>query len=399
MYRTLESSTYTDPKVKKLPSDGKFLFVYLITNEMTHITGLYHAPYVLVSSQTGIPLKRLKDLLDRLQELKLVLHDDESEVVWVVNMMKYQLHSSKILRPGLAHLRSLHAPELILGFLTAYGPELSTVDSYPKMLSKYQDMYIRKYGYAYADPEIYISGFSQKPGYVPVSVSVSVSGPVPVPVPGSVKEEKTVVVDQNFVQNPQLVLDLWDELVVPLKMPKAPKLTKGLAQKILTACEVFPDRQAWASLFMEYARSKWLRGLTGDRKKREFFWLMSREYDGTVENYTKVASGKYRDQDEPTISGKTSANIEAVNRMLAKYGQSLDGDANEPSNGHGSLLQGLHEAGDEQGDRDQRGAPGDLLLRPVGLPPGARPGGDGVGEAEPDPVPDDRGAENLPGGQ
>jgi hypothetical protein len=146
-YRTVESSIYADPKVKKLPSDGKFLFVYLLTNEMTDVTGLYHAPYVLISSQMGITEKRIKELLDLLQEQGLVLHDDETEVVWVISMLNYQLHSSKVLKSALARIRSLHSPDLILWFLLHYETEIKDIDSYEDMVAHYADMHIQKYGY------------------------------------------------------------------------------------------------------------------------------------------------------------------------------------------------------------------------------------------------------------
>jgi hypothetical protein len=393
MYRTIESSTYADPKVKKLPSDGKFLFVYLVTNEMTDFSGIYHAPYVLIASQTGISEKHVKEMLDQLQELGLVLHDDESEVVWVVNMMKYQLHSSKMLKGALARLRSLHSLDLILGFLLHYRDELSSEYDYEDMVSKYQDIYIQKNGYAYPESGICISGFSQKPGYVPVPV------PVPVPTPvDEVEKERPISYDR--------VIELWNEVAGKYGLPQVRKLTDELKGAIKKASRVLPHQNDWDDLFAEIPLSSTLQGRIGDGKwAPSLGWLLKQNKGESEPNYAKAMNGAWRDKNTGGMSELARRNIEAAEQALNRMGIPtkaqtfiLKGitDGSPVEDGHsgipGEVGDGLWTDAEYGEDRDLPGGPG-------GVYAGAGADGDYLGQEESREISDDRGFEDSDRGE
>lgn len=120
MYRTIDTSTWTDPKVRKLQPLGKLLFVYLITNSHAHVSGIYYLPRAVVALETGIEAAFVDTLCDTLSGLGLVRNDQELDVFWVVNMLAYQAKGEKADRAAALQLETLHNTLLIPDFLKRY---------------------------------------------------------------------------------------------------------------------------------------------------------------------------------------------------------------------------------------------------------------------------------------
>ena len=125
MYRTLETALWTDPKVRQVPPMAKLLFVYLITNNHAHVSGIYYLPDLLITHETGI--KGIDTLSDTLSIHKLVLRDKNTEVYWVINMLRYQGAGEKVYRGVLQHLRGLHDSPLIPQYLHHYKEFLDPI--------------------------------------------------------------------------------------------------------------------------------------------------------------------------------------------------------------------------------------------------------------------------------
>ncbi len=120
MYRTVDTATWTDPKIKLLDPDGKLLFLYLFTNQHSHVSGIYYLTIPTILHETGIKKGVLKRRLDTLSELGLARFDPENEVIWVEKMFFYQGRGEKNLRAASKQLESLHNSYLIKGFLDEY---------------------------------------------------------------------------------------------------------------------------------------------------------------------------------------------------------------------------------------------------------------------------------------
>jgi len=120
MYRTTESSFYTDPFVKNLKAPAKFLFQYLWTNAHTHVSGLYFITKKTMSKETGINTDKIDTLLDTLYDR--VLYDDNEEVVWVKNMLKYQGKGARNQKSAADQLRKFPECVYIIPYIEQYPP-------------------------------------------------------------------------------------------------------------------------------------------------------------------------------------------------------------------------------------------------------------------------------------
>ena len=94
IYRAIFSYMWSDPWFEKLKQDEKLLFIYLVTNSHSSIAGLYEITKRVMAFETGISLTRIDEILKSLDADGRVMYDDDSTIVWVKNMHKYQVNTS-----------------------------------------------------------------------------------------------------------------------------------------------------------------------------------------------------------------------------------------------------------------------------------------------------------------
>ncbi len=120
VYRSVETSLWSDPRVRSLDPHGRYLFLYLITNPHSHVGGIYYLPVSLMAIETGLSDRVLESRLDTLSGSGIAQFDRQKEVVWVVNMFRYQARGQKNEISVANHLKTLHDSDLIDEFLIRY---------------------------------------------------------------------------------------------------------------------------------------------------------------------------------------------------------------------------------------------------------------------------------------
>ena len=122
IYRTICTQLWTDKKVQRLTVHGKLLFVYLITNPHTHLSGIYYLPKELITKETGLSNALSDTLFNTLSapEMDLAYYDAENSIVFVINMFRYQGRGEKNERSAAVHNSSLHYSPLVAMFLERY---------------------------------------------------------------------------------------------------------------------------------------------------------------------------------------------------------------------------------------------------------------------------------------
>jgi hypothetical protein len=72
-------------------ADVQLLALYLLTNPHANMIGLYYLPLVFVRTELAMSMAQIIKSIDRLTEFPFALYDKDSEMVWVIEMARYQL--------------------------------------------------------------------------------------------------------------------------------------------------------------------------------------------------------------------------------------------------------------------------------------------------------------------
>jgi hypothetical protein len=119
-YRKVDGVFWTDPKVRPLTEQERYLFLYCITCPSAHSSGIYYNPLPMVSYETGISDKGLLKAFGSLREGFMVFRGSLSGVIFVRNMLKFQ-QPNKYEKESIAkHLKTIQDKELLLMFLDTY---------------------------------------------------------------------------------------------------------------------------------------------------------------------------------------------------------------------------------------------------------------------------------------
>ena len=119
MYRTICCELWTDEKVQALTAHEKLLFLYLITNPHSHMSGIYYLPTAFMQHELNMG-RGFDGVWMGLLRSGLVDADEKRSQVWVVNMLPYQAKGNKAEKGVASHISTLHNSPLISRFLAKY---------------------------------------------------------------------------------------------------------------------------------------------------------------------------------------------------------------------------------------------------------------------------------------
>lgn len=87
-YRQIHMEMWGDPHFESYSTDQKLIFIYLITNNLTRESGIYHITPKRISNDTGIELKTVANILKG-GEIKNIHYDEKQKVVFISNFRKF----------------------------------------------------------------------------------------------------------------------------------------------------------------------------------------------------------------------------------------------------------------------------------------------------------------------
>lgn len=120
--RYIDTKFWSDGYVRKLNPLERYLFVYILTNEHTNISGIYELPIDFIAFETGIDQTVLPVMLERLREKIIYVNG------WVAikNFIKYQSDHDNV-KKGIEH-NLASVPKEIMQELVKLGYTLEGSD-------------------------------------------------------------------------------------------------------------------------------------------------------------------------------------------------------------------------------------------------------------------------------
>ena len=95
-YRDIKTSFWEDSKVAEhMNIYERYFFLYLMTNPHTNLSGLYEITRKQMCDESGLSRKQIDELIERLTDLGIILYDDDTSEVLIVNWSRHNWNKSK----------------------------------------------------------------------------------------------------------------------------------------------------------------------------------------------------------------------------------------------------------------------------------------------------------------
>lgn len=81
----------TGKKLRSAGKDAQIVGLYLMTGPHSNMLGLYYLPMIYIAHETGLSVEGASEGLARCIEAQFCMYDAATEIVWVIEMAKYQI--------------------------------------------------------------------------------------------------------------------------------------------------------------------------------------------------------------------------------------------------------------------------------------------------------------------
>lgn len=123
-FRQIRPEFWADAWVQELSITAKLLYLYLISNSHSNISGLYKITERTISFETGIDGDEVTALLALFREHDKVIHDKQG-VMFVKNMLRFHLTGSPRLKMGVrSSVKDISDGPAKAAFIRTYGEDL-----------------------------------------------------------------------------------------------------------------------------------------------------------------------------------------------------------------------------------------------------------------------------------
>ena len=93
-YRQFHTKFWKDEWSIDLDPLERYLFIYLFSNDLSSISGIYRIPLRVIANETGLEIEYVKAALEKFEQQQKILYRDNT--LWVVNMQKYHNNASEL---------------------------------------------------------------------------------------------------------------------------------------------------------------------------------------------------------------------------------------------------------------------------------------------------------------
>jgi hypothetical protein len=106
---------WSDEKVATWPDSQKLLALYLLTTKHRTLEGFFVLPPQYIAADIGWPLRRVKDMLLKLEAEGFIRFDEKTNLLLIRNALRYQQPDSKnVQKAVIARVRNLPASQELL---------------------------------------------------------------------------------------------------------------------------------------------------------------------------------------------------------------------------------------------------------------------------------------------
>ena len=269
-YGQVQCNFWVHPDIQSLSDQAKLLALYLIEGPHSNALGCYRLPIGYVSADLGWSSETVSKRFAELFQAGLVIRDEATSWILLQKFLRWNPIANPNVGKNVAKCveaipRNISFANELCHALRQHGHHLP--NSFDTVLESFR---IPEPNLTYPEPK-------------------------PEPEPTTPRSGETPNDDEMLT--PEGLRQKWNERK-PDELPRVEKLSDGRLKRCKAALKQRPQPEFWDGVLAEYVRSIWLRTLGDGHVTRDFDWLISTGRDG-IENFEKVAAGRYRDRSPP----------------------------------------------------------------------------------------------------
>lgn len=303
-YRKIEVCFWGDSDMLELTPEGKYFYLYVLTNPHTNLAGIYEISKKVMAFETGFNVDTIDKLIKMFEDKGKIAYDPETSEIFVINWLKYNwTNSPKVIKCIIQDLERVKSKKLISIFWNKVPEDIKSV--------------LIEYGYS-------IDTLSIEYEYPMDTVSI----PHPY-----LTQDLTLTQTQDLTQEQtqaqehresspfsdrtpyKEIIELYHSICKSL--PRVKVLNETRKRLIRARWREHPDMSFWEEFFRRIEESDFLTGRVSPGKDGRIF-VADFEWIIRPNNFAKILEGRY--DNRQAIDRKINIEQE-IKKLTQKWGR------------------------------------------------------------------------------
>lgn len=128
MFRKVDVSFWQDSDMIELTPEGKYFYLYILTNPHTTLCGIYEISKRVMSFETGFNIDTIDKLIRQFEEKGKIIYDPGTCEIFIKNWYRYNFTSSPKVIKGIIHdLKKVKSGKLLTAFWNTIPDDVKSV--------------------------------------------------------------------------------------------------------------------------------------------------------------------------------------------------------------------------------------------------------------------------------
>jgi hypothetical protein len=304
MFRKVDVSFWQDSDMIELTPEGKYFYLYLLTNPHTTLCGIYEISKRVMSFETGFNIDTIDKLIRQFEEKGKIIYDPGTCEIFIKNWYRYNFTSSPKVIKGIIHdLKKVKSGKLLTAFWNTIPDDVKSV--------------LIEYGYPIDTLSIPYGYPMDTDPHIDIDKDLDIDKDKEIDI--DIEKDKTAP-SQDCEDSPsrtpyKQIVELYHRICKSL--PRVKVLNETRKRLIRARWKEHPDMSFWEEYFKRVEASDFLCGRSEPSGGRppfmaDFEWLIR------PSNFVKVIEGRY--DNRQAVDRKIEIEQE-IKKLTQKWGR------------------------------------------------------------------------------
>lgn len=309
MFRKVDVSFWQDSDMIELTPEGKYFYLYILTNPHTTLCGIYEISKRVMSFETGFNIDTIDKLIRQFEEKGKIIYDPGTCEIFIKNWYRYNFTSSPKVIKGIIHdLKKVKSGKLLTAFWNTIPDDVKSV--------------LIEYGYPIDTLSIPYGYPMDTDPHIDIDKDLDIDKDKEIDIDIDIEKDKTApdsVSSQDCEDSPsrtpyKQIVELYHRICKSL--PRVKVLNETRKRLIRARWKEYPDLSFWEEFFRRVENSDFLTARVPPGKDGRPPFLADFEWIIRPNNFAKILEGRYDNRDDSRRDIQA-----AIEKLAQKWGR------------------------------------------------------------------------------